>query len=295
MARDYITALKLSLFVLSIALFLFMSFSAWKLLTGTSMELLSYLNIASKHPMQEILPLDITLLRLNGGMHGIAALILFISIIKLDIFSNKDCFQPVKWGLFITLFSFVLLGSIFCIISNQQGAALFFFASSVIYLLLRWGHSQEGFYTHGLWNYIMYLPVYLMILYTMGIPGYEKLFHMETVLPKYVDMFHGSFISKLPGGTTSMILLIGIFEQTVVVLLFVSILKGEFLISEPKPWFKIALLLCIIIFSMLCFGLTVVGNYQGAMNLLFYATFTFLLLASLGFPRMKCTAIEDHY
>ncbi|MNF10220.1 hypothetical protein D3C80_2110980 [compost metagenome] len=77
-----------------------------------------------------------------------------------------------------------------------------------------------------------------MILYTMGIPGYEKLFHMEILLPKYIDMFHGSFISKLPGGTTSMILLIGVFEQTVVVLLFVSILKGEFLISEPKPWFK---------------------------------------------------------
>lgn len=126
MVRDRITALKLSLFVLSIVLFLFMSFSAWRLLTATSMELLSYLNIASKHPMQEILPLDITLLRLNGGMHGIAALILLISIIKLDIFSNKDCFQMLKWGLFVTLFSFVLLGSIFRIISNEQGAALFF-------------------------------------------------------------------------------------------------------------------------------------------------------------------------
>jgi hypothetical protein len=72
----------------------------------------------------------------------------------------------------------------------------------------------------------------------VGISGDETLFQMETVPPKYVDMFHGSFISKLPGDTTSMIFLIGIFEQPVVVLLFVSILKGEFLISEPKPWFK---------------------------------------------------------
>lgn len=135
---------------------------------------------------------------------------------------------------------------------------------------------------HPFFHMVLLLPLYAVLLYTMGIPGWAKIFGGSQVIERYVNMFRDSFIAQLPGGTTLMIYVLGVLELAIPVLLIISLLKGEFRLTAGKTWFNYALVLSIFTFGMLCFGLAVLFNFAGSANLVFYPIFTLLALVSIN-------------
>lgn len=278
--KKEINFIKITALVLSMLLLAFMAFNAWYLLFSPSEKLLSYLTVASKEPVTTLSHMQQYTLRGLGLLHGLSALILFLGILKLELFKPQKEASLLKWGIYTVILALVFYGGLLRTISNQQGAALLYFAVSLIYLMLSCIHKEHPKATSGTWSVVRQLPIYLMLFYTMGLPGYVKLFQAEAVLPRYNKMFQDSFIAGMPGGTAGMIILMGIFELAVTLLLAIALIRGEFRAHSSKPTFNSALLLAVVTFSMLCFGLLVIGNYQGAINLVFYAIFTFLLMVS---------------
>ncbi|WP_343560697.1 hypothetical protein [Sphingobacterium sp.] len=280
MAQIKIDFQKLSLQVLSILLLLFMAVQAYYILSSEPEQLLAYLNLASREPLADISGVQLYILTLVAIVSIIAFVLLVVAAIRLEVFTTDRPNHALKWGLYAVLLALVIYGGLLRSISNQQGAALLFFAASLVFLLIGWINYNEVSGNCAAWKLLRNLPVYAMLLYTMGLPGYVKLFNAAAVIPRYERMFKDSFIAQLPGGTSFMILIMGVFELLVTLLLLASLLKAEFKVDKSKPILNLALLLAIITFSMLCFGLMVINNYQGAINLVFYAIFTFFLLVA---------------
>lgn len=278
--KTEINFIKITALILSMLLMVFMAFNAWYLLFSPTEKLLSYLNVASREPIAALTEIHQYTLRSIGLLHGVSAIILVIANLNLELFKPGKDAVLLKWGIYAVILSLVFYGGLLRSISNQQGAALLYFAASLTYLLLNYIKRQDAEKPSGTWTAVAQLPIYLMLFYTMGLPGYVKLFQAETVLPRYSKMFQDSFIADMPGGTSGMIILMGILELTVTLLLAIALIRGEYRTNLPKPTFNSALLLAVATFSMLCFGLLVIGNYQGAINLVFYAMFTFLLMVS---------------
>jgi hypothetical protein len=269
---------RIALLILSILWLLFMGMNAWNLLCSSQEGLLNYLNITSCEPVTKLVGTQVMVLRVIGVVNGLAVVILLIAVLKLELFQLNGRLTFLRWGLFTVLVSLALFGGLLRLIANQQGAALLFFATSLLYLLIENCVSGQVLIDDKRWTELINLPLYLMLFYTMGLPGYAKLFNNPAVSPHYKKMFSNSLIAHMPGGTAAMIQLIGILELAVALLILISLLKGEFKLYESKKYLRRALLLAIVTFSMLCFGLLVINNYQAAFNSVFYAVFTFLLL-----------------
>lgn len=269
---------RIAMLIVSMLWLFFMGLNAWNLLDTSHEGLLAYLNLASREPVTRLTDMHILLLRVIGVVNALAVVILMLAVLKLEVFQLNGRLTFLRWGLFAVLVSLVLFGGLLRIVSNQQGAALLFFATSLLYLLIENCASGQVPVDEKRWARLINLPLYLMLFYTMGLPGYAKLFNAPSVLPRYEKMFSGSIIAHMPGGTSVMIQVMGIMELVVALLILFSLLKGEFKLYESKKYLRSALLLAIVTFSMLCFGLLVINNYQGALNLVFYAVFTFLLL-----------------
>lgn len=269
---------RIAMLIVSMLWLFFMGLNAWNLLDTSHEGLLAYLNIASREPVTTLADMQLMLLRVIGIVNGLAVVILVFAVLKLEVFQLNGRLTFLRWGLFAVLVSLVLFGGLLRFAANQQGAALLFFATSLLYLLIESCVSVQVLTDDKHWAGQINLPLYLMLFYTMGLPGYAKLFNAPTVLPRYEKMFSGSLIAQMPGGTAAMIQLMGILELIVALLILISLLKGEFKLYASKTYLRSALFLAIVTFSMLCFGLLVINNYQGALNLVFYAVFTFLLL-----------------
>ena len=118
------------------------------------------------------------------------------------------------------------------------------------------------------------LPIYVVLVYTMGLPGWAKIFSHDQVIGRYVPMFADTFIDKI-FGTSLMIYLLGIMEVVVVIFLVPSLAKLEFLYHKPKIWLKASLFTAMITFMSLGFGLRLVSNHDGAANQYYYFGVTF--------------------
>ena len=126
------------------------------------------------------------------------------------------------------------------------------------------------------------LPLYVVLAYTMGLPGWSKIFLHEKVMGRYTPMFADTFIGKTVG-TSAMIYLLGVMELAVVVLLAISVARLEFLARQPKLWLKSALFMTMLTFMSLGFGLRLIGNVDGAANQYYYFGVTFFFYLCVAY------------
>ncbi len=250
------------------------------MLSDDEARLLGYQNVVSKEP-NEIISSGVMLSFRIVGLLFIISGILFLASFANREFRNISNAAVLKWALFSVILAGTVYGGIMRVVSNQQGAALLFFFTMLLFLILGIVEGKPAG-THTFFSSIKLLPVYAVLLYTMGIPGWAKIFGGRQAIDRYVNMFKDSFVAGLPGGTTLIIYLLGVLELAVPLLLIISLLKGEFRKSGPKPWLNYALVLSIFTFTILCFGLAILFNFGGSTNLVFYPIFTLLVLVYLN-------------
>ncbi|MGI8712988.1 MAG: hypothetical protein ACR2NR_07390 [Solirubrobacteraceae bacterium] len=97
--------------------------------------------------------------------------------------------------------------------------------------------------------------IYLSVGFLFYFAAKEKLFADGGTMPAgLVKAFHGSFFANVPGDNAAWVLL-GLTEAAVVVILAVSLLRGEFLPQRRKP-----IRLAGLGVSMLAYGMMIVAN-----------------------------------
>ena len=134
---------------------------------------------------------------------------------------------------------------------------------------------------NNLLSKVQLLPLYVVLGYTMGLPGMTKIFDGERVMGKYVELFSNTFVAKFPG-TPLMIYLLGIMELAVAGLLFISIARREFLPGHAKTWLRASLFVALVTFAALGFGLRLIENHDGAASQYFYFGMTLLMYWWVG-------------
>lgn len=266
------------LILMTLLLFFFTLIHSYGMLFGNEQKILSYLNVNSREPLSTVAPLYKPLMKCVGILAISACILFLVSLIKREVLTERNNYTVLKWAVFAAILSVVFYGGLVRSISNQQGSAILFFFSALLYLLFWYLEKKNKGTSNKTLNNLCLLPLYLLLLYTMGLPGWAKIFGGTEVTAKYNDMFKDTFIALLPGGTPMMILVLGILELLVPLLLLVSLLKGEFRKSAEKKWLSWSLVLTVLTFTMLCFGLTILFNFAGSVNLAFYALFTFFIL-----------------
>jgi hypothetical protein len=112
--------------------------------------------------------------------------------------------------------------------------------------------------------------IYLSVGFLFYFAAKEKLFTDNGTMPApLAKLFTGSFFASVPGDNAAWLLL-GLLEASVVVLLAVSLLSGEFLPQRRKP-----ILLAGLGVSLLAFGVMGVANDMIANNATVIELFTY--------------------
>ncbi len=270
-----ITKIKISdLFVLPIAvcLILSMGINGIQLIQANPETVIKFMHFYSRDIQTELPFYSNAIMWLTGFLMVAAVAVLFWATIKGEFLPDNKS-MALKWGILIGIFSLTTYGFAVRMISNHQAAANLFFYVGLLYLLL-WYVERHAKPNAGIFDNVKLLPIFLTLLYTMGQPGFQKIFNSSAVIPYYVQMFEGSILAKMPGGIPPFIYFLGVVEFSVPLILIISLAKGEFLRANPKPFFSVAVLIAIATFVMLNFGLSILTNYPGATNLVFYAIFT---------------------
>lgn len=121
------------------------------------------------------------------------------------------------------------------------------------------------------------LPLYLLFIGTFGQAGLEKL--MSGGVPEWFrKQFEKTLLNAVPGQLTAQYYLIALMELGVVALFLVSGIQFEFVAGHGRFFLKCALVLALLTFFSLGFGLRLSGDYQGAANLFAYFGVTLLAL-----------------
>lgn len=241
------------------------------LLTGGHEMSTAFMNFYNKKATGGF-PAYSTFVMLAVAVVQLASTLLLVWALVKRFLQGDRSGAPLKWGIWLALVSVVLYGFATRMISNHQAAANLFYYTGLLYVLL-WYVERQSTGRVQCFEQVKLLPMFFTLLYTMGQPGIQKLFFAGEVVPKYVMMFKDSFLAQLPGGIPPFIYMLGVFETLVAVLIVVSLVRLEFLPTRPKTTLSLALLLGSLTFVMLCFGLSILLNYPGATNLVFYAMF----------------------
>jgi hypothetical protein len=102
--------------------------------------------------------------------------------------------------------------------------------------------------------------VYLSIGFLFYYAAYEKLFTDSGTMPAPLQkLFSGSFFASVPGDNASWLLL-GLLEASIVVLLAVSLLRGEFLPQRRKPVLLAGLGVSLLAFGVMGLANDMIGN-----------------------------------
>lgn len=113
--------------------------------------------------------------------------------------------------------------------------------------------------------------IYLSVGFLFYYAAHEKLITDGGTMPAgLATAFHGSFFASVPGDNAAWVLL-GLIEAAVVVLLAVSLLRGEFLPQRRKP-----ILLAGLSISMLAYGVMIIANAMIGNNPTVIELFTYL-------------------
>lgn len=212
-----------------------------------------------------------------AGIVGIVSAIFIVTgVAKKEFFFNNRKADFLKWGLFFAMFSISIHGFAVRIISNHVIAGTLFFYVSVVFIIIRLLDKRTEV-NSKLFDTVKWLPVYFMILYTMGFTGYQKFFNTDVVMPNYVQMFSKTILADMPGGIPPFIYLLGAFELLVAILAILSLVKGEFIAGKNKNIWRWTLFMACLTFFQLSVGLFMLINMPGAVNLMIYAIFCAIL------------------
>ena len=112
----------------------------------------------------------------------------------------------------------------------------------------------------------IYLSVGFLFYFAMK----EKLFTDSGTMPAPLQkLFAGSFFASVPGDNAAWVLL-GLLEAAVVVLLLVSLLRGEFLPQRRKPILLAGLSVSLLAFGVMGLANDMIGNNATVIELFTY-------------------------
>jgi hypothetical protein len=112
--------------------------------------------------------------------------------------------------------------------------------------------------------------IYLSVGFLFYYASYEKLITDNGNMPAaLVGLFKGSFFASVPGDNAAWLLL-GLLEAAVVVLLAVSLLRGEFLPHRRKPVLLAGLGVSLLAFGVMGLANDMIGNNATAAELFTY-------------------------
>lgn len=269
--------LKVSNFItlpIAVGLIISMAINGIQLVQGNPEIIAKFMNFYSRDIQIDFPFYSNAVMVLTGALQLLTALLLAISLVRFEFLPDKKS-TFFKWGIFMGILSLMTYGFAVRMISNHQAAANMFFYMAFLYFLLRYV-EKNSISEESVFDKIKLLPIFVTLIYTMGQPGFQKIFNPSAVIPNYVQMFDGSILSQMPGGIPPFIYFLGAMELSVPIILLVSLLKLEFL-KDSKCLFSIASFIAIATFIMLNFGLSILINYPGATNLIFYAISTLWL------------------
>jgi hypothetical protein len=116
--------------------------------------------------------------------------------------------------------------------------------------------------------------IYLSVGFLFYYAAKEKLIDQSgTMPPGLAKAFHGSFFASFPGNDASWTIL-GIMEAAIVVLLAISLIRGEFLPHRRKPVLLAGLGLATLTLAVMIIANSMIGN-----NELVLGQFTYLGVA----------------
>lgn len=202
----------------------------------------------------------------------VCAVLLTVGLVKFEFLPGRAS-PLLKWGLFSAIVGILFYGFSTRLISNHQAAANLYYFFGLLYFLL-WYVERRSSQNTRVFDKVKTLPIFVLMMYTMGLPGFNKLINADTVMPVYVNMFKDSILAKTPGGVKPMMYFLGVCESVVPLLLLVGLVRKEFFPATDKKFFELGAMLNIATFIMLSFGMTVILNFPGTTNLIFYAIFT---------------------
>lgn len=257
-----------------IGLIFTMLINGWQLLTGDREIFISYINIYNNKTIDSYPAYFEILFYTIGILQMIASLLFCYALITKEFVKDKQA-TYLKWALLLSIFSITVFGYMLRVTSNHSGAAFLFFYLVFLYFLLAFIEMQSSKHIHHIFDRIKLIPIYIVLFYTMGYPGYQKVFNSSEVIDGYVKLFQDSFLSKLPGGIPPFIYFLGTLEILVPTLLLISLFKKEHVKQKQPLFLDLSFLITIITFILLSFGLNVLLNYSGSTNLIFYAILTF--------------------
>lgn len=112
--------------------------------------------------------------------------------------------------------------------------------------------------------------VYLSVGFLFYYAAHEKLFTDSGTMPAPLQkLFAGSFFASVPGDNAAWLLL-GLLEASVVVLLAVSLLRGEFLPQRRKPVLLAGLGVSLLAFGVMGLANDMIGNNATVIELFTY-------------------------
>jgi hypothetical protein len=112
--------------------------------------------------------------------------------------------------------------------------------------------------------------IYLSVGFLFYYASYEKLITDSGTMPApLAKLFAGSFFASVPGNNAAWLLL-GLLEASIVVLLAISLLRGEFLPQRRKPVLLAGLSVSLLAFGVMGLANNMIGNTPTVIELFTY-------------------------
>jgi hypothetical protein len=120
--------------------------------------------------------------------------------------------------------------------------------------------------------------IYLSVGFLFYYAAYEKLITDNGTMPaQLAKLFAGSFFASVPGNNPAWFLL-GLLEASIVVLLAMSLLRGEFLPQRRKPILLAGLSVSLLAFGVMGLANDMIGNTPTVIELFTYFGVTIVVM-----------------
>ena len=120
--------------------------------------------------------------------------------------------------------------------------------------------------------------IYLSVGFLFYYASYEKLITDSGTMPApLAKLFDGSFFASVPGNNAAWLLL-GLLEASIVVLLAISLLRGEFLPARRKPVLLAGLSVSLLAFGVMGLANNMIGNTPTVIELFTYFGVTIVVM-----------------
>lgn len=234
--------------------------------------LTKFINFASVKDIS-LSSLNAIFLRISGVISLLSALCLAYGITK-SIFVLENGKKYLLWGILLGLFSLMFYGLPVRLASNHAFSFNIFAYLVLLFWLFRYiKNSVSDVYLET----FQYLPIYGLLFFTMGQPGYRKLFNAEYIMGNFKEQFADTILSQMPGGVPPFVYFLGVCQFIVPFILLVSLLKKEYLPNSNKLWLKISIVATLAVFFMLSLGQILTLTYIDVTKLFIYSVLTIVI------------------